>query len=1773
MWRFQLGIRLLFIVIYARESFCLSANERSGEEKGSSSAPTLSSFQQYTNAIPSDQPVTPHGRRDVEASVKAYSWPSTIFSPLCEAWAYFESSIGNTKSTESNSNSLSWKYLDALVERGGVDALNNWIDDQSKEEQSPWTFDNSTALAIEIASQITQSNETSHTLDRQLLPMALSLRAHSPHCEMHRSLARDAAIVYGLYDVEKGNLPPSAFCLLSRRDGDNNIIGTQLVIDESLLTKALEELNSLESSGENVEHEDSHLLTQLPGESIHLTTSSDEFVAILYGQVGTSAFASLYKSLRNSQLHLIVRHMGFIPYEENNDASVAFPTVMQGYGVRLDIRNVEYKAFDDGPADDSKGGDAKSDWNEAGHHPEQSARDEYLGGLDLHTILDRLQVDSTKPLATDIHALQTAAIRSHSFQLGSESIIPPAWQRRSLSMQAASLIVSSPDPLEALKGVSQNLPSVAHSLSNIQISEEFEALAEKATDLAAKVGAVSPGWGDAAFGFYVNSREVNVERPSFNVFQLLNVLREEDAILRNLELSVRPSLKKAALVLGSDEDEGSSAEWAALQSVRKMMDMGADKLAEIGKSGDFSMMNPMTNESNEEDEIESDFDEEEGSQIYRIDVGRGGKNAVLYLNDIEKDPEYSSWPTSMQQMLYSAQFGGAPTVRRNLFTMLLVIDPADGNPCPALGAVAQLLNAQFPLRLGVLIVNKDDVEKGLLSEPLPWDNGDRPFHASDSFLLLKHITNKYGGMVAISCLFQLLHESAKMDDTISVKEYVSAHVSLFVQMGVLHQGLISNVQDELMNILKTGKDPENANSKNKNLGYESAVQFAKDKLIRPGMSFFNGIPLPGDAATFESRVNTILRDEQHHIMELAMKGVITDSTPKSIYATILSGDNLFNQYHPLLDESSGEYFIASPKSDEASLLLLSQSKENYSNIDALFVIEAMVDLDDSAGIDAVSSFLEVISSAPDHSWHESKTVSLAARIVPTGESTSSASQVLGSLFHTASSFDAADLKVVVDHIQQAKLEDAVDSNFFDKVEGLSASVRRKMAAAMEGKQCHGANHDSKNLYTANGRVYVPNGSPLITLDDIKMLVSLELDQTTAITKLILKNLPSVSASNDDSLTGRVLHHAISRSAAALNDFFSSSTKSEGVSSALTADLDSSSPDENPLFFSWNKDTASESFQVEVSVILDPLTEPTQRVAPLLLAIRDVLKLPLRLIIAPRHVVGNDVPLSSYYRFVVDPLASASNPPKARFENLPTNHLLTLRMDVPEPWDVQQAHGVQDADNLRCDARFGCGDEGYILARDNRAEGSVHIKPTKGLVELTQIDYNLKSLLLFGQCYDVSKNTPPNGLQLTLDRMSLDETEVAEISVEPDGSIGSQVNNIRPSSDHADTLVMKTAGYFQLRSNPGVWSLRIEEKSRGSEIYHLVDGKVSASGQVSPAKSSIERKSKTLVANDFTSPFRVLLVKRKKGFEKAKLYLDEVDSTVVDKGSNETVHVFSLATGHAYERLLKIMMLSVTKRTSAPVKFWLFSNFLSPSFKSSATYMAEQIGCEVEFVTYKWPEWLRGQSEKQRIIWGYKILFLDVLFPLDVKKIIYVDADQVVRGDLTELWNLDLDGAPYGYTPFCDSREETLGYQFWRTGFWKSHLAGKPYHISALYVVDLERFRRELVGDKLRSIYQQLSADPNSLANLDQDLPNYAQHDVRIFSLPQKWLWCESWCSDETKAEAMTIDLCNNPEHKEAKISMAKRIISGDLFEESWEELDEMVRNYDDEFSQFELTKL
>uniref|UniRef100_A0A182J6H8 UDP-glucose:glycoprotein glucosyltransferase n=1 Tax=Anopheles atroparvus TaxID=41427 RepID=A0A182J6H8_ANOAO len=527
---------------------------------------------------------------------------------------------------------------------------------------------------------------------------------------------------------------------------------------------------------------------------------------------------------------------------------------------------------------------------------------------------------------------------------------------------------------------------------------------------------------------------------------------------------------------------------------------------------------------------------------------------------------------------------------------------------------------------------------------------------------------------------------------------------------------------------------------------------------------------------------------------------------------------------------------------------------------------------------------------------------------------------------------------------------------------------------------------------------------------------------------------------------------------------------------------------------------------EVVAVLDPASRGAQKLSSLLLLLRDVVNCQMKLFLCAidKH---SDMPVKTFYRFVVEPElhftsdGRLSPGPSAKFVGLPANPLLTQSLNVPENWLVEVVRSVYDLDNIKL----------------SEINGPVHS------------EYELEYLLLEGHCFDSATGSPPRGLQITLG------TEDRPIIV--------------------DTIVMANLGYFQLKANPGAWILKLRH-GKSADIYDIT----SADGPNTVHAGESTR----VIISSLRSHVLKLRVTKKPGMAGVDLLGDEKDgagggvgggiwdsiSSIVGTGDGgaggagetEVLNIFSVASGHLYERLLRIMMLSLLKHTRTPVKFWFLKNYLSPQFIDFLPHMAEEYGFQYELVQYKWPRWLHQQTEKQRIIWGYKILFLDVLFPLDVKKIIFVDADQIVRADMKELNEFDLGGAPYGYTPFCDSRQEMEGFRFWKQGYWKNHLQGRRYHISALYVVDLKRFRKIAAGDRIRGQYQALSQDPNSLSNLDQDLPNNMIHQVAIKSLPQEWLWCETWCSSETLQYAKTIDLCNNPLTKEAKLTAAQRIV-------------------------------
>ncbi|UNI17283.1 killer toxin resistant protein [Purpureocillium takamizusanense] len=547
-----------------------------------------------------------------------------------------------------------------------------------------------------------------------------------------------------------------------------------------------------------------------------------------------------------------------------------------------------------------------------------------------------------------------------------------------------------------------------------------------------------------------------------------------------------------------------------------------------------------------------------------------------------------------------------------------------------------------------------------------------------------------------------------------------------------------------------------------------------------------------------------------------------------------------------------------------------------------------------------------------------------------------------------------------------------------------------------------------------------------------------------------------------------------------------------------------------LYDSWNTThTAIEvgdprSADIHIVGLLDPVSEKAQRWVPILKVLSDLEGVYVKLILNPRDKIG-ELPVKRFFRFVMEPKPSfdaSGNVAglRATFSNLPSEALLTAAMDVPPAWLVAPKDSAYDLDNIM-------------------------MSSAQSDVDAT---YELQHILIEGHSRD-NDGSPPRGAQLVL-------------STEREPLV-------------TDTIVMSNLGFFQFKANPGFYKIQLKA-GRTSDIYTIES--IGAQGW-EPVHGD---EGTELALMDFRGSTLYPRLKRKPGMEEE----DVLDSTkgsssdsLVSKGmkfaegllggsknkdvtmqAQADINIFSVASGHLYERMLNIMMVSVMRNTKHSVKFWFIEQFLSPSFKEFIPHLAEEYGFKYEMVTYKWPHWLRQQKEKQREIWGYKILFLDVLFPLSLDKVIFVDADQVVRTDMMDLVNLDLEGAPYGFTPMCDSRTEMEGFRFWKQGYWANYLNGKPYHISALYVVDLRRFRELAAGDRLRQQYHALSADPASLSNLDQDLPNHMQFQIPIHSLPQEWLWCETWCSDDSLASARTIDLCNNPQTKEPKLDRARR---------------------------------
>eukprot|EP00536_Pseudo-nitzschia_multiseries_P004425 jgi/Psemu1/188038/e_gw1.73.117.1 len=373
-------------------------------------------------------------------------------------------------------------------------------------------------------------------------------------------------------------------------------------------------------------------------------------VLVLYTQLGGISFATFYRTLVENEIPFVVRHMG----SEEEDQPF---TSLQGYGVRLDIRNVEYKVFDDdkkrdSAADETAGIDAcRADESPPGTDPVLTTH--FLGGVNLTALLGSSSPgdgvgDDDHDESHPAEEVQRQLWKLHARFEQHSQLIPPTWQRRHLSIQAATVIAQSPHPLVALQDVSQNLPSVASTLVHVTVPEDYNKVAESMESALQRLIRTSGG------GLWINGRPVSIERPSFNVFDLIQLLQDEVEELENLERRLKP----------------------------------------VFSSNKNNTMNGLKRDTSE--------------GMFRIDLATGDNDAVIYMNDLEKDRGYSGWGTSVKNMIMAMQYGMPPSVRRNLFTVLLVDDPLGEDTQDSILAqsfIGQLVQQQFPVRLAMVIVS------------------------------------------------------------------------------------------------------------------------------------------------------------------------------------------------------------------------------------------------------------------------------------------------------------------------------------------------------------------------------------------------------------------------------------------------------------------------------------------------------------------------------------------------------------------------------------------------------------------------------------------------------------------------------------------------------------------------------------------------------------------------------------------------------------------------------------------------------------------------------------------------------------------------------------------------------------------------------------------------------------------------------------------------------------------------------------------------------------
>ena len=908
-----------------------------------------------------------------------------------------------------------------------------------------------------------------------------------------------------------------------------------------------------------------------------------------------------------------------------------------------------------------------------------------------------------------------------------------------------------------------------------------------------------------------------------------------------------------------------------------------------------------------------DFTQDKLNKLTRLDISSSKSeqitidfrdSAVVFINDIESDKQYRSWPSSINDLLRPTYPGMLRNVRKNMYNLVMIVDASKKESYDLIKLAESFYVHRAPLRIGFVFITSPGSGLEVANVAL-----------LNAFNYIAIEKSNYDGLSFITdVIASTPHRDMKAEDVI--KAFKSKYKNV-----------------DLNSVFGPDSD------------YDTGKRLTEDFLERTGLGNTMRVLLNG----------VILNENQLHsdLFEDAVLSEIMRQTPwiqKAVYNKEVTDDNDFTDWlmsrknvlprlnKHIMNTQDGKFIDLScgpfkSKSDDLNVL---SSKE------------------------LLSYFLKKVKFYTRHSNHcHSVNVLLSCDL----NSLKCRKLIISSLEHLIDNSQSMRLAILhrTDNVYSRLLEAANIAIKDPKV--LLPTLIKILKLTQVDSPSDGVS--AAGDYQKNVEEILSSSESLDRTFTLHKLISEKIftdagNEFVVINGRLIRIAEDVTFTSDDfNLIERYDRMSYGQKLSEHLTTFKSgdacSTLVMKVASVLLAQ--SNSKTRHELDFIMDKQSIlkfdpmdNNSPALDVLVIFEPLSRGAQRLLPILTTLQRVINMKIRVFFncIEKH---SELPLKTFSRFVLEPELTFGADGSllkrsALFASMPLKPLFTLAMVTPENWLVEAVRSPYDLDNI-------------------------HLEEVEG--KGVWADFKLEYLLLEGHCFEQSTGNPPRGLQIVL------------------------AQGDRHANVIGDTIVMANLGYFQLKAKPGSWKLALRE-GRSADIYQIMsyegpDAVYNVNGNVSTLSVTI---------SSFKSHLVKLKVNKKPG-QSHKDLLAETDETEADSNSiwdslgswssskpspppsndNDRVDIFSLASGHLYERLLRIMMLSVLKNTKSPVKFWFLKNYLSPTFKDLLPAMAQEYGFEYELVEYKWPRWLHQQTEKQRVIWGYKILFLDVLFPLSV----------------------------------------------------------------------------------------------------------------------------------------------------------------------------------------------